>query len=162
MDQKVIQSSRWKILVYLLGCLTFLFLSWGLFQDTPRGDAWKLWPGVIFFGFGSLALLVLLLRPQRLVLDETGFSLEGGLVVSPRKVRWSDVDKFYVWGGNSVGYKYRPDATNVPKIVKVNRAFDADGTLPRAWPVAPDELVAELNTYRERASTRWPQVGTSE
>jgi hypothetical protein len=155
MDDTVIQSSRGKILLYLVVSLVFSLGSLAMVQSDHSDGAWKLWLGGIFFGFGSLVFVALLIRPQRLVLDRTGFALEGGLVLSPKKVAWSDVDEFFVWrlprGGKSVGYRYRPGAKNVPKIVKVNRAFGADGALPRAWPLGPDELAAELNAYRESA-----------
>jgi hypothetical protein len=91
-----------------------------------------------------------------LVLDGAGFCLQGGLIRSPRKISWRDVEEFYVWrlprGGVMVGYRYRVGATNVPRIVKFNRSFGADGALPRSWPMGTNELVAELNAYRERAT----------
>ena len=155
MEVKVIQGSRGKVFFYIAISLVFSIGSLTLFQGDHSVGAWKLWLGGLFFGLGSIVFTILLIRPQRLVLDRTGFSLEGGLAMSLKKVAWSDIDAFFVWrlprGGDSVGYRYRPDAKNVPKMVNVNRAFGADGALPRAWPMGPNALVAELNAYRERA-----------
>ena len=163
MPKKIIEGSRGKTLGYLIGSLAFSAVAWVLVHDDPAENAWKLWLGLAFSSLCALGFLGLVIRPQRLVMDDTGFSLQGGLVVSPKKVAWRDIDAFFVCtlSGRvkAVGYKYRPDATNLPMIVKVNRAFGVDGTLPLALPTALEELAAELNAYRERAVATSASVG---
>lgn len=155
MDDRVIESSRSKILLCLAGSLVFSIGGLALVRGEDVSTAWRLWPLVIFFGLCALVFLALLIRPQRLVLDATGFSVEGGFARSPSKIAWSDIDEFFVWrlprGGRSVAYRYRPDARNVPGTVRASRAFGADGALPRPWRSNPDALAAELNAYREQA-----------
>lgn len=155
MEDRIIESSRSKLLLCLAGSLVFAVGCLALIMGEDSSTAWRLWPGVIFFGCCALIFLSFLIWPQRLVLDSTGFALEGGFAKSTRKVAWSDIDEFFVWrlpkGGRSVGYRYRSDAENIPKTARLSRAFGADGALPRLWRLRPEELAAELNAYRERA-----------
>lgn len=104
--------------------------------------------------FGSCApfLLWLLIRPQRLRLDSEGFALEGGFVWSPKKVRWNDVDEFFVYrpprGGKLIGYNYRPVARQGSPLSWLIRRFGADAALPKGWPRSPEKMTEELNAYR--------------
>jgi hypothetical protein len=116
----------------------------------------KTWLGVIFFGLGVLVFSWLLIRPQRLSLDAEGFTVAGGMIRTPWKIRWQDVSEFLVIqlprGGKMVGFNYVPGARKTSALSRVARMSGADGGLPKSWPGSVEDMVDELNDYRIRAT----------
>ena len=149
-----ILSSRLKYALYLAGSLAFVAIGL-LLPRHEDPEAWKLDAGVVFFGLCSTIFIWLLIRPQRLTLDEEGFTLSGGLVRTPKKVRWRDVDEFFVYrlpkGGKLIGYNYRLNSCAASPMTKFNRQFGADAALPKGWAIPPEIMADELNTYRRQA-----------
>ncbi|WP_293400401.1 hypothetical protein [Phenylobacterium sp.] len=154
MSTMEILSSRLKSAFYLAGSLVFVAIGLFLPRDDDPGS-WKLNVGVVFFGLCSTIFTWLLIRPQRLSLDEEGFTLSGGLVRTPKKVRWKDVDEFFVYrlprGGKLIGYNYRPNSGEASPMTKFNRQFGADAALPKGWATPPETMANKLNTYRRQA-----------
>ena len=149
-----IRTSRWRIAVYLGGSLAFVAIALWLLQHPTQG-AWKLKLGVGFFGLCAVVFVWLLINPQRLVLDDEGFTILGGFVRSPKKIQWRDIDGFFVCrlprGGKMIGFNYRAGASPRRRLARFNRAFGAEAALPRGWPQSPEALAAQLNAYRAQA-----------
>ena len=152
-----ISTARWKIALYLAGSLAFVAIALLALQH-PDEDALGLELGLAFFGLCAAVFVWLLIQPQRLLLDDQGFTLLGGFVRSPRRVLWADVDEFFVYrlprGGKMIGYNYKPGARTPPRLAKFNRWFGAEAALPRGWPMSLEKMVAELNDYRLQATSR--------
>lgn len=152
-----ISTSRWKIALYLGGSLAFVAIALLLLQQPDR-VAWKLELGLGFFGLCAVGFAWLLVCPQRLLLDDDGFTLMGGFARSPKKLHWRDIDAFFVYslprGGKMIGFNYKPGVRDVSPMVRLNRRFGADGALPKGWPQSPEEMVVELNNFRLRALAR--------
>ena len=112
----------------------------------------------VFFGLCAVAFICMLVRPQRLLLDDEGFAIVGGLVRSPKKVYWRDVGEFFVYrlpfGPKAIGFNYKPGATRLPSLIKLNRRFGADAAFPTIWTVSPERMVEDLNAHRLRATNR--------
>lgn len=147
-----ITESRTKIVLLLAGALVFVACYAFLPDPNHQLPSWGGW----FFGACAAVFLVLLLRPRKLTLNEDGFSISGGLMRKPPKVRWKDVTGFYPLGiraGSSmVGFDYSPDAKNRPRGAWVSKHLaGADGGISGAWPCSNVDLANQLNTYRERA-----------
>jgi len=149
-----ITTSRWKIAVFLGGSLAFVAIAFWLLQH-PTQNAWKLKLGFVFFGLCAALFVGLLINPQRLVLDHEGFTILGGFVRSPKKIQWRDIDGFFVYrlprGGKMIGFNYKAGASPRPRLARFNRAFGAEGALPKGWPQSPEALAAQLNAYRAQA-----------
>jgi hypothetical protein len=125
----------------------------------PKGTAMPepmRWLAGGFFGLCAIVFAWLLVRPMRLILDPQGFSIGGGLVLSPKKTLWRDVDQFFVYGvapaRKMVGFNYKPGVRDRSKLVKFSRrTAGVDGALPILSRGSPEQLVAELNDYRRHA-----------
>jgi len=147
-------TARWKIALYLAGSLAFVAIAL-LLLEHPDRDAWKLQFVLGFFGLCAVVFAWLLIRPQRLLLDPEGFTVVGGFARNPKKVRWRDIDEFFVYrlprGGKMIGFNYKPGAREVSPIARLNRRLGADGALPKGWAQSPENVATELNEYRVRA-----------
>jgi hypothetical protein len=143
-----IRSSRGKTALCLAGSLA-LFAGSLLGLQHPGQDGGALGLGAVFFGMCAAMFAWLLVRPQRLLLDHEGFAVAGGLVRTPRKVLWRDVELFFVYrlprGGKMVGFNYRAQPRDVSPMARPGRRFGADGALPRCWPGSPEAMVERLN-----------------
>ena len=161
MTELVIVSSRTKVFWYLALSLAFVADGVAMLRD-PTSSAFWGWFISGFFGAASFVFLCLLVRPQRLTLDQAGFTVSGGLMRSPRKVFWQEVDPFFVYrlprGGNMIGYmigyNFKPGARERTRMLDFSRRLGADGALPRAWPGSAEHMVDELNSYRTKALDR--------
>ena len=151
-----ITSSRGKTLLYL--ATSVVFVAMGVFMLGDPSHTTMAWLCILFFGLGVAAFVWLLIRPQTLTLDETGFTLGGGMVRSPLTIAWRDVQGFFVYklpkGGKMIGYNFTPGARKDTAIAKLARGLGADGALPRAWPQSPEKMAETLNAYRARALAR--------
>ena len=157
MAPQEITSARWKTILYLV--VSLLFVACGLLAlQEPQGDVAGLQLGMVFFGLCAAIFTWMLIRPQRLLLDSEGFTLVGGLVRSPEKVRWSDIEGFIVYrlprAGKMIGYNYRPGMRPPRPMAKLTRWLGADAALPKGWPKSVEKMVEELNSYREQAAGR--------
>jgi len=86
-----------------------------------------------------------------LVLDETGFTLDGGRVRVPRKIAWRDVQGFYVrkqHRAQIIGYRLEAKAgTGKPQM-------PTERILPNVWPLSIEDMVDLLDIYRVEALDR--------
>jgi hypothetical protein len=154
-ETKEITSSRWKTLLYLL--VSSAFVAFSIFHlRTSHKDMVTTWLGLVFFGLGIPVFSWLLIRPQRLLFDAEGFTVAGGMIRTPWKIRWQDVSEFLVIqlprGGKMVGFNYVPGARKTSALSRVARMSGADGGLPKSWPGSVEDMVDELNDYRIRAT----------
>jgi hypothetical protein len=156
LQRKEFVTSRLKTTMVLAGSLAFVAIAVLLPREAGETSDWRWWAGG-FFGLCSLVFVCLLVRPQRLTLDEGGFTLSGGLSRSPRKVAWEITTPFFIYqlprGGKKVAYGLTFDPNRSP-LARLNRRLGADGLLPGLWPDGPDQLCSELNAYREQALER--------
>jgi hypothetical protein len=148
-----IRGSVWKNALYLASSLIFVVGGLAMLREPDSvGTGWLC---LIFFGLGALVFLLLLIRPQRLLLDSQGFTLCGGLVRSPRLVRWRDIEPLFVYrlprAGKMVGFNYRPGVGPDTAMARIARRLGADGALPKGWPMSPDALADHLNAVRANA-----------
>src|SRR5689334_3682799 len=74
-------SSRGKALAFLCLCLAFVAIGAFALNRTP--DVWPIWLAIGLFSLGVLMCLILLVRPQRLILDRDGFTMTGGFTLKP-------------------------------------------------------------------------------
>ena len=147
-EERYVQSTLWTLFMLLLSSVAtsaFIFVVL-LFNDFSRPEgAWGAmfgWFGVVFFGLGVCMGLALLARPQTLLLDSAGFTLAGGLNLTPQKTAWRHVERFFVnhegfFSPGTVGLRYR--------------GLPGERILPGQWELPTREMVARLNAYRERA-----------
>ena len=157
MEPQVIRESRVKMGGYLAIALAFVALFlWMALGSTSQRDVLTGWIGIALFGTGGGLFGWMLVRPQVLRLDAQGFVLDGGLVRKPKRIAWADIDRFFVYraprGGKLIGYNYLPGRAPPSRLVGLNRAFGAEGGLPRNWTLSPEALVTLLNDYRARSS----------
>jgi hypothetical protein len=154
-ETKQIQQSRLKTTIAFLGSSAFVAIAVLLPREAGQSNDWRWWCGA-FFGLCTAVFCWLLIRPQRLTLDQQGFTVGGGLVRSPKKILWRNIDPFFVYrlprGGKMIAYNYKQGAER-PRtlLMKLNGRLGAEGSLPRLWPGSPDHLVEELNAYRQQA-----------
>jgi hypothetical protein len=141
----------------MTGASIFILL---LFSASNRPEAaWGVmfgWFAVAFFGLGVCLSLALLARPQTLLLDSVGFTLDGGLIRTPQKTAWRDVERFFVYrqgftSPSMIGFDYAADRAPNHWLLKYSRAVGLEGALPDGWAMPTREMVARLNAYRERA-----------
>nr|WP_250808842.1 hypothetical protein [Neorhizobium tomejilense] len=142
-----IVTSRKKTILLLLGSL--VFVAGGVFAPTV-----SYWADV-FFAMCSIAFVAMLFRPYRLILENEGLTLSGGLR-SPWKIRWRDVDRFFVshprLGVTVIRFNYGADASKKPRGTAFARTLTgADAALPGHWPQSDAAVVDMLNEYREQA-----------
>lgn len=161
-EERYVQSTRWTLLMLLLGCMmtgasVFVVL---LIHASGRTDgalaAIVGWIGVVFFGLGVCMCLAFLARPQTLLLDEVGFTLDGGLIRRPMKTAWRDVERFFVYrrgfaSPSIIGINYTADRAPNHWLLRSNRAVGLEGALPGGWRLPARDIVARLNAYRARA-----------
>lgn len=149
-----IVGSRWKAALYLAASVAFAAGGLLMLNDPAESRAAAMLC-LIVFGLGALVFLLMLIRPQRLALDGQGFTLDGGLVRSPKLVRWRDIEPFFVYrlprAGKMIGYNFRPGVKPETTMGRIARRFGADAALPKGWPMSPDALVEHLNAYRAQA-----------
>lgn len=154
MEVEEIKSSRGKTVLFLLISLAFVSISVAIPSETAV-ESYNSWFAGAFFGLCSVVFAFLLIRPQRLLLAPTGFTVTGGLVRSPKQVLWHDVNPLFVFrlgrGGKMIGYNFAPGARKDSTLIRVNRFVGAEGALPQGWPGSPDRMVERINAYRALA-----------
>ncbi|MBB4006387.1 hypothetical protein [Allorhizobium taibaishanense] len=160
MQQKEIRQSNLKILCLLAGSLAFVALSVGLLGH--GSSVAFCWLGIGVFGFCAFVFAILVLRPQRLLLDQSGFELVGGLVPRRREY-WVNVSGFFVFhlprAGKQIGYNYEPGFSKNSSWPAFNRTWralkkrslGAEATIPNTWSLKAELVVQELNDFRARA-----------
>lgn len=155
MERKEILQSKIKPYFFLAGSLAFVALG-GFDFFVSAEPSTTLWACLIFFGLCSLVFVVIILRPQKLVLDQSGFRLVGGLVRRHKKVPWSVVDHFFVChlprGGKQIGFKYGSEVLEYRSWRAFSKATNGvEAAIPGIWAMAPELIVQELNDFRRRA-----------
>lgn len=154
MEVEEIKSSRGKTVFFLLISLAFVAIAVAI-PSEDVAESYKYWLAGAFFGLCSVVFAWLLIRPQRLLLAPTGFTVAGGFVRSPKHVLWRDVNPFFVYrlsrGGKMIGYNFAPGARTDSTLIRVNRLVGAEGALPKGWPGSPELMVERINAYRARA-----------
>lgn len=154
MEVEEIKSSRGKTVLVLLISLAFVSISVAI-PSEAASESYKSWLAGAFFGLCSVVFAFLLVRPQRLLLTPTGFTVAGGLVRSPKQILWRDVSPLFVYrlarGGKMIGYNFAPGARKDSTLIRVNRFAGAEGALPKGWPGSPERMVERINAYRAQA-----------
>ncbi|MGV1769495.1 hypothetical protein ACQZ6B_04885 [Agrobacterium vitis] len=157
MHSKEIRQSNLKVLCFLVGSLTFVALSFYILG--PGTSSLFRWLGIGFFGFCAFMFAILIFRPQRLLLDHSGFEIVGGFVPR-RKEYWVNVSDFFVYrlprGGKQIGYNYVPGFSKNSSWPAFNRSwralnrrsFGAEAAIPNIWSLKPELVVQELNEFR--------------
>jgi hypothetical protein len=136
--------------------VSVLFVAIAVLLPPAQGapEVWRFLAGG-FFGVCALVFAALIVRPQRIVVDSEGFALHGGLIVSSKKTLWRDTEPFFVCrlanNRKTIGFNYRSGARDRTALLRVNRKLGADGALPILQRGSAEELVEELNAYRQRA-----------
>lgn len=153
MEKEEIIASRWKTAILFLISLAFVAMSVAIPSEADEIYA-SMFAGA-FFGLGSVVFGWQLIRPQRLSLSPTGFTVSGGLIRSPKPVLWRDVSPFFVVslrrGGRMIGYNFMPGARRESTLVRMNRLVGAEAALPGGWPGSPEQMVERINAYRAKA-----------
>jgi hypothetical protein len=137
----------------LVFCLLFVAGGTAMIAHPDRGiERWQGWLATLFFSACAAAAVVLLLRPTTLSLDAEGLVLAGGMIRTPRRIPWTQAERFRLYrlprGGRMIGYdKPRDPLADTPR--GLTAAFlGVDGSLPTNWTMSSDKLVALLNSYR--------------
>ena len=150
----VIRSPRAKMVLYLIGSLVFVAIAAKIVSETD--SAAPAWLFLGFSGLFSIVFLWLLFRPLVLTLDRSGFVLTGGLLWTPRRRAWRDIEGFSVYrlgaGAALIAYNLVPGARADSPLRRLWRR-GGEATLPNIWPGSAEELVEKLNEYRKRALT---------
>lgn len=161
-EERYVQSTVITLVALLLSCaMTGASIFIVLFVNASgRADLAQSaiigWLGIGFFGLCVCVFLGLLARPQTLLLDSVGFTLAGGLIRTPQKTAWRDVERFCIYrqgftSPSFVGFNYATDRAPKHRLLKFNRAMGADNVLPGVWALPTPEMVERLNAYRARA-----------
>lgn len=154
MEAEEIKSSRGKTVLFLLIGLAFLSILVVVPSETAV-ERFNSWFAGAFFGLCSVVFAFLLIRPHRLLLAPSGFTVTGGFVRSPKQVLWHDVNPFFVLrlgrAGKMIGYNFAPGAHKDSTLIRMNRFLGAEGALPQGWPGSPDRMVERINAYRALA-----------
>ena len=154
-----INCSRRKIAIWVGGptALWGVLLLYSLYYSFP-GVMWMV--DVVFMLLGFLAfsarLAWMLIRPPRLLLDDEGFALAGGFVRAPRKIRWRDVESFFIWPESQatdlIGFFRAPGAGGASSKVRFAEALSDAGWGRAYWRPSDEEIVAELEARRWAAA----------
>ncbi|MDX8532471.1 STM3941 family protein [Mesorhizobium sp. VK25A] len=156
-EPRIIRGSRAKNLLYLLGGIAFVWIGAYLVRDSGSQSgliAVKMivigWTSIVFFGLCALASVLLFVRPRVLILDGSGLAIGGGIVRSPLKIAWRDIQGFHVRKQNrhkSIGFRFEPGAKT-----PLNRRPGIELSLPGGgWTLSIEKMVELLNTYRQQA-----------
>lgn len=150
-------SSRPKSVLLGLGSWSFVAAVIWLLGERSGDNVW-IYAALFFFGFCGSVGIYELISPNKLRLDDKGFTLSGGFMRGERQTKWSDVEPFAVinvaQGGKVIAYNLKPHARHETLAMKLNRAIvGADCGLPLGWPGKPEDLADRLNAYRLRTST---------
>ena len=153
-DTVEISSSRWKTIPFFVGSVAIAAFT--LFElQNPDPDPPMLKLGLAFASLCAVVFAWALVRPLRLLLDDEGFTLVGGLVRSPTKVRWHDIESFFVHRVNgrykTIGYNYKSGVRAASLWRDLSRSLGADGVITADWPRSTDGMVEYLNACRTEA-----------
>jgi hypothetical protein len=151
----VFSSSPWKSALLLLGSLAFVAIGLFIMLPDPNSSRAMAWFAIGFFGFCAVMGIVVLVRPQRLELNSSGFSVSGGLMRGQHLTHWREVEKFYVIrlpkGVKMVGFDYKPEAMPDTAMVRVAGTMGLQGSLTQGLGPSPESLAEELKLWLERA-----------
>ena len=147
-----IAASRVKLILLFLVSLGFVATGLLVPRAVDRGLGWGTW----FFALGAFVFFVQLVRPARLVLDQEGLNVTGGLRHAPMRIAWRDVSRFFVVpirpGVSMIGFDYASDTVNKPRGTMIARGIvGADGGFPGSWSGGNAAVAERLNAYRHRA-----------
>ncbi|HEX7759078.1 MAG TPA: hypothetical protein VF459_06235 [Caulobacteraceae bacterium] len=109
----------------------------------------------------TLASLAQVMRPTRLTLDGSGFTVSR-LFGPPNEVRWVDTEPLFLWqtkdadwiarSGNMVVFRYLPGRRPAQhRVSKKAEQAGGDGHIPDIFNVAPGVLAERMNRLRAEA-----------
>lgn len=156
-NEQVIVASRWTTIVTAIMAMVGVVAGlWALLQPPGLGLHVAGWTAIFFAGASMPVLLLHLVRPPRLRLNESGLIIDSSFS-RPKVVRWSDVEGFYVWKVVSAKFpafryteQHGPDG---PIGRALHDRAGVDRALAAPWPLDPDVLVNVLNRYRQHYGT---------
>ena len=122
MEKLIIQNSRWKHVLLLIGCIGFVIAGiWMVVAGKPFG-----WLAILFFGSGiPISIWQILDSRPRLIIDELGVldrTLGVGLIA------WDDIEAAYVRsinGNDFICLELKNAEEYAQKLSKVKRAMAA-------------------------------------
>lgn len=122
MEEVKIYHSLWKTSPVILICFAFAALGIRSLVVHPEKSGFMSWLGLLFFGFGGIFMLWLILKeritgkPYYLVTDES-IIMNSGL--KAWEVRFADVESFFLMG-KMIGIRYK-------KGKEIQKMADASG-----------------------------------
>lgn len=111
MEEIRVYLSLWKTGILILVCFAFAALGLHTLIVHPEKSGFVFWLGLLFFGFGGIFMLWLILReritgkPYYLVTDESVIMNSG---LKAWKIRFADVESFFLVG-KMIGIRYNKD-----------------------------------------------------
>lgn len=111
MEEIRVYHSLWKTGILILVCFAFAALGLHTLIVHPEKSGFVFWLGLLFFGFGSIFMLWLILReritgkPYYLVTDESVIMNSG---LKAWEIRFADVESFFLVG-KMIGIRYNKD-----------------------------------------------------
>ena len=140
-------GSRAKAAIGLAGCVAFVVLGYWL-TGLPSIKAIAVgWLSLVFFGAISPFWLSAIFRPNRLIIDNNGFSVRQPLL-GTRSYRWSDIAMIFVdkrTMANLVVWQLRNRPAKLAKLkATMGQPNDYDGYLPAGWRVPATEIAAQM------------------
>jgi hypothetical protein len=147
----VLRTARWKTALATAGSLLFVLL--GLWMWHAPADSFRhpevmvrgvAIVAIVTFGGFAVAGFARTVQPDRLILDPTGFRVDG--LFSRPGVSWSEVDAFTVVevrGRTFLAYELKPEARG-RHGAPLWRIGNADGYLPAALETSQDDVMQSL------------------
>lgn len=111
MEEIRVYLSLWKTGILILVCFAFAALGLHTLIVHPEKSGFVFWLGLLFFGFGGIFMLWLILReritgkPYYLVTDESVIMNSG---LKAWEIRFADVESFFLVG-KMIGIRYNKD-----------------------------------------------------
>jgi hypothetical protein len=173
-DRIMIRRSRRQALVALALCLALVafFVLIGAASHDPAAFSWRS-PLVFllaFLGLLSLFSLALVIRPDRLILDRTGFASRN--LGMTRTYRWSDIEEFFPWSfsratslgpasyafwssvsrAQLIGFNFKPGRGPKGRLVgSMRKTLGTEAVLRGDWEkMTAEQVIALLNERKAR------------
>jgi len=148
-DVLIFEGNRKKAALLLFLSSGFVIL--GVFIISKGG-----WGGWIFIGIFGLGIpvFIFMLRPNSvyLKLDKSGIEMK--TTYKPMKLRWADVESFYVgkiYSTKMIGFTYSSSFKNMEAGRKVASVLTGmEGALPNSFKSTPEEICEKLNLWKKR------------
>ena len=145
----IIPGSRKKAALVLVAAIALVAVGVFLLHI---GHFWG-WVMIGFFSLGiPVAIYMMLPGRNSLRLDRDGLHMDA--LVKPLKLRWSEVDEFYLatlHGNKMIGIRYSSSYGQLRLARQVAwRLSGMEGALPNQFVLPPEEVCETLNRWRAK------------